>query len=199
MNWIPNHTTLHGDHIVLEPLQPYHFDELIMLARDHRIWTHIPIDMSDDGKCRTVMHQAIELRKGGTEFPFAICHNESGKLIGSTRLMNIVPQHRKLEIGWTWLHPDHWATIVNPECKLLLLKFCFEQLAAIRVQLKTDENNIRSRKAIIKIGAQFEGILRNDWIRDNGTFRNSAYFSIIDDEWPEAKGKLERRLKELAN
>ena len=99
-------------------------------------------------------------------------------------------KHKKLEIGSTWLHPDYWATAINPECKLLLLTYCFEVLQAVRVQLKTDEKNMRSRKAIEKIGGQFEGILRNDMIRDNYTKRNSAYFSIIDDEWKDKKARL---------
>ena len=97
--------------------------------------------------------------------------------------MNIEPVHKKLEIGWTWLHPEYWASEINLECKLLLMTFCFEEWNAVRVQLKTDENNIRSRKAIEKIGGQFEGVLRNDMIRDNGTNRNSVYFSILDTEW----------------
>jgi RimJ/RimL family protein N-acetyltransferase len=104
--------------------------------------------------------------------------------------MDIQQQHKKLEIGSTWLHPTYWATVVNLECKLLLLTHCFEVLEASRVQLKTDENNIRSRKAIEKIGGQFEGILRSDMLRDNNTKRNSAYYSIIAEEWPVIKIKL---------
>ena len=92
------------------------------------------------------------------------------------------------------MHPDYWATAINYECKLLLLTFCFEKLQAVRVQLKTDEHNWRSRKAIEKIGARYEGILRHDMIRENGTIRNSAYFSIIDSEWPETKQQLQHKL-----
>ena len=104
--------------------------------------------------------------------------------------MDIFPKHKKLEIGSTWLHPGYWATEINLECKLLLLTYCFEELKAVRVQLKTDENNIRSRKAIEKIGGQFEGVLRNEIIRDNGTKRNSAIYSIIDEEWTAKKERL---------
>ncbi len=107
--------------------------------------------------------------------------------------MDIQPNHKKLEIGWTWLHPDYWGTEVNLECKLLLLTYCFEELKTYRVQFKTDENNIRSRKAIEKIGGKFEGILRHDMIRDNGTKRNSAYFSIIDSEWGDVKRALVKK------
>ena len=129
-------------------------------------------------------------RKKGNQFPFVIFHKHNKKLIGSTRFLDIQPKHKKLEIGSTWLHLDYWATEVNLECKLLLLTYCFENLQTIRVQLKTDENNIRSRKAIEKIGGQFEGILRNDMIRANNTIRNSAYYSILINEWNEKKLKL---------
>jgi RimJ/RimL family protein N-acetyltransferase len=105
--------------------------------------------------------------------------------------MDIQHKHKKLEIGTTWLHPDHWGTVINFECKLLLLTYAFETLRALRVQFKTDENNIRSRKAIEKVGGRFEGILRNDMLRDNGTRRNSAYFSIIEEEWSGVKKMLE--------
>ena len=108
--------------------------------------------------------------------------------------MDIHPKDRKLEIGWTWLHPDYWATAINPECKLLLLTYCFETLKTIRVQLKTSDINLRSRKAIEKIGGKFEGVLRKDRIRDNGVPRNSAYFSIIEEEWESAKKNLEKLL-----
>lgn len=173
-----------GEQVELIPLELKHFEELTNLAKESKIWEFIPIDMSNSEKCQLTFTNAMIQREKGTQFPFVIYHKKNNKIIGSTRLMNIEPEHRKLEIGWTWLHPDYWATVVNLECKLLLLNFCFEELKTIRVQFKTDENNIRSQKAIRKIGAQFEGILRNDMIRDNGTFRNSAYFSIIIKDWP---------------
>jgi len=190
MNWIKENTTLHGETVDLLPMAESHFGALIELAKEKRIWEFIPIDMSTEEKCKAIFLKGFEERTAGTQFPFVIFHKKENKIIGSTRLMNIVLLHKGLEIGWTWLHPDYWATEVNLECKLLLLNFSFENLKAIRVQLKTDENNIRSRKAIEKIGAQYEGILRQDFIRDNGSFRNSAYFSILDKEWNEKKVKL---------
>jgi RimJ/RimL family protein N-acetyltransferase len=126
-------------------------------------------------------------------------YKQTGKIIGSTRFMDIQSRHKKLEIGWTWLHPDYWATAVNPECKLLLLDYCFETLRTSRVQLKTDENNLRSRKAIEKIGGHFEGILRNDMIKENGIKRNSASFSIIEEEWPVTRVRLIRLLEKKRN
>ncbi len=199
MNWNDRNTTIVGEIIKLVPMEEFHFEELASLAKEKRIWEFIPADMSNQEKRFQVFSKAILEREKGTQFPFVIYQQKDNKIIGSTRLMNIEPEHRKLEIGWTWLHPDYWATAVNLECKLLLLKFCFEELKTIRVQLKTDENNIRSQKAIRKIGAQYEGVLRNDWIRDNGTIRNSVYFSIISPEWKEVNGKLLALLNEKLN
>lgn len=190
MSPIPPETILQGKLVELIPLEKVHFEELTDRAQEKRIWEFIPITMSSAHDCIQAFTKAIIERDNGSQFPFVIYHKQDRKIIGSTRLMNIEAVHRKLEIGWTWLHPDYWATAVNVECKLLLLTFCFETLQAIRVQLKTDENNIRSRKAIAKIGGTFEGILRNDWIRDDGTFRNSAYFSIIHSEWEITKTRL---------
>ncbi len=197
-NWIPNDTILTGKTVKLIPLQEAHFEELKELAKEKKIWEFVPRDMSTDEKVVKALAGGIAEREMGTQFPFVIYHQADKKLIGSTRLMNAEPDHKKLEIGWTWLHPDYWATAVNLECKLLLLTFCFEDLKAFRVQLRTDENNIRSRKAIEKIGAKFEGILRNDMIRENGTKRNSAYFSITDEEWPEAKNRLTHLYQNIA-
>ncbi len=190
MNWINSDTILKGDLVELIPLKKNHFVELEHVAREMRIWEFIPIDMSTKEKCLQTFATAMGEKEKGTQLPFVIWNKQKKKIIGSTRLMEIYPAHKKLEIGWTWLHPDYWATAVNLECKLLLLTFCFEELKAIRVQLKTDENNIRSQKAIKKIGGQFEGILRNDWIRYNGTIRNSVYFSIIHTEWEKVHKKL---------
>ena len=108
---------------------------------------------------------------------------------------NIFPEHRKLEIGWTWYDPAYWRTGYNRECKLLLLTYCFEVLNTVRVQLQTDENNERSRTAILGIGATYEGTMRKERIRANGANRNTAMYSIIDDEWVEVKAKLQASLK----
>ena len=191
MNWIDGDIIPDGPTVQLQPLKEDHFEELVNLGNDKAIWQHIPVAMNTQfDRLQALISGMVEKGKG-TQFPFAILHKASGRLIGSTRFMDMHQQHLKLEIGWTWLHPDHWGTRANPECKLLLLSHCFEVLKTRRVHLKTDEHNIRSRKAIAKIGASFEGILRYDMIRANGTKRNSAYFSITDDEWPIAKQKLQ--------
>lgn len=190
MSWINSSTILKGSLVELVPLEVKHFAELEILSREKRIWEFISIDMNTAEKCLEVFAKAIIEKENGTQFPFVIFHKQEKKIIGSTRLMNIKPNHKNLEIGWTWLHPDYWATEVNLECKLLLLTYCFEELKTVRVWLKTDENNIRSRKAILKIGAKYEGTLRHESIRDDGSIRNSPYFSFIHTEWENAKNNL---------
>jgi RimJ/RimL family protein N-acetyltransferase len=174
-------------------MQREHFAELEALSKDARIWQHYIFDGTNSAKFLGHMETGLIEKDKGTQFPFVIYHKADNKLIGGTRYLDIVPAHRKLEIGWTWLHPDYWGTPVNNECKLLLLTFAFETLKALRVQLKTDENNIRSRKAIEKLGAKFEGVLRNEQLRDNGTHRHSAFYSILDTEWEEVKERLMNR------
>ena len=194
-NWINNSTELKGDQVQLLPLKKEHFEALLQLAQDKRIWAYYSLDGSDTNRLRTALEEALLERQKGTQFPFVIIEKSTQKPIGSTRLLELKQVHRKLEIGWTWLHPDYWGTAINLECKLLLLSFCFETLGTTRVQLRTDENNIRSRKAIEKIGATFEGILRHDLIRDDGTHRNSAYFSIISPDWERVKRELAEKYR----
>lgn len=189
-NWIKYPTTLTGQTILLISLEKPHFEELETLAKDKGIWEFYPFDGTNSEKFINAFATALIERENGNQFPFVIFHKQGKKIIGSTRFLDIQPKHTKLEIGWTWLHPDYWATEVNFECKLLLLTYCFEELQTTRVQFKTDENNIRSRKAIQKIGGKFEGILRNDMIKDNSTKRNTAIYSIIDEEWQDSKLKL---------
>ena len=188
--WIEHPTRLVGQTVELWPMERPHYEDLKMLAKPKEIWQFYTFDGSNADRLAQVLDATLADRDLGLQYPFVIYHKSEQRIIGNTRLMDIQIQNRKLEIGGTWLHPDYWASEVNPECKLLLLTFSFERLKAIRVQLKTDENNSRSRKAILKIGAQFEGILRRDMIRDNKTFRNSAYYSILDSEWPTVRQAL---------
>lgn len=199
MNWIKPDITLGGDFVDLLPMEEKHFDELLVLAQEQRIWEFLPNDMSTIEKHRAYFYRALELKEEGGQFPFVVYHKMEKRIIGSSRYMFIDEKHRKLEIGATWYQPVYWGSIVNLECKLLMLTHCFEELKTIRVWLKTSVENIRSRKAIEKIGAKFEGILRNDMIRDNGTKRNSAYYSIIDDEWEETKAHLQNLINKKVN
>lgn len=189
-SWINYPTILEGQTVSLIPLEEMHFPVLVQLANDQRIWQFYPYSGTDSARFLSVLSAALAERNAETRFPFVVIHKAHNKIIGSTSLLDLQPKNLKLEIGSTWLHPDYWATPVNLECKLLLLTHCFEKLNTARVQLKTDENNLRSRKAIEKIGGQLEGIFRNDMLRDNNTRRNSAYYSIIQEEWPEKKIKL---------
>jgi len=194
-NWTSNPLVLKGQTVTLKTLTKDHFPQLEELARDKRIWEYYVYDGSDRSRFRQVLDAALTELAKGTQHPFVIFHSGDQRLIGSTRFLDIQRIHKKLEIGSTWLHPDYWGTEVNLECKLLLLTYSFENLGALRVQLKTDENNTRSRKAIEKIGGKFEGILRHDMLRDNNTKRNSAYYSIIDDEWTQLKTDLSSQLR----
>jgi len=194
-HWIKHPTLLHGELVDLIPLESSHLEELYEAANDKRIWEFQLIDGTDKQKFMSEYADALYQREQGKHYPFVIVQKSTGKFIGSTRLFDLNATHRHLEIGWTWLHPDSWGTSINTECKLLLLTFSFETLKTIRVQLKTSDVNLRSRRAIEKIGARFEGILRKDRIRDNGSIRNSAYYSIIDDEWPAVKQNLTRQCR----
>lgn len=185
---------LMGDTIDLLPLEKEHFDQLFESAMDKRIWEFFPFDGSDSNKFISHYTEALIEREKGNKYPFAVLHKQTGRLIGSTSLYDIHPNDRNLEIGWTWLHPDYWATDVNLECKLLLLTYCFDDLKCVRVQIRTNNLNFRSQRAIQKIGAKFEGILRKAKIRDDGTIISSFYYSIIDEEWEGVRQDLVSQL-----
>ena len=190
MNWIQHPVILQGEKVKLVPLEHAHFGELLEVGKQERIWEHISINGADPERLLQHLKSAVLKRTTGEQYPFTVIDQKTGKIIGSTLFHNLFPEHRKLEIGWTWYDPVYWRTGYNRECKLLLLTYCFETLKTVRVQLQTDENNTRSRTAILGIGATFEGIMRKERIRANGAFRNTAMYSIIDEEWPRVKSLL---------
>lgn len=143
------------------------------------------------------VENALKAKNEKTEFPFVIVDKQSGDIIGSTRFMDIDDKHQRLEIGYTWLTPAYWRTAINTNCKYLLLRYSFEHLHLQRVQIKTDHENIRSQKAIERIGATKEGILRNHMIRKDGTTRHTVMYSITIEEWPQVKKHLESLLVQL--
>ncbi len=194
--WVPHPSALTGKLVHLLPLEEKHFDELHDAASDKRIWEFYTGDWSERETFNRIFNGTLKKREEGNEYPFVIQLQSTGKIIGSTRLMDIVAYDKRLEIGGTWMMPQYWATAINPDCKLALLNFSFEKLKAKRVQLKTQHDNMRSRKAIEKIGGIYEGIIRKHMLKDDGTYRSSAYFSILDDEWPEVKLNLEKLLDE---
>lgn len=192
--WINSSLVLSGQTVNLIPLNEKHINELFDAASDKRIWEFYPGDWSVREKFIEIYSTALALRAKCKVYPYVIFHKDTQKIIGSTQFLDIAPYDKRLEIGGTWLIPQYWATTVNLDCKLTLLTYCFEVLKANRVQLKTQHNNLRSRKAIEKIGGVFEGVLREHMLKDDGTYRSSAYFSILEYEWISLKPKLQSRL-----
>ena len=197
--WINHPITLSGHLVELRPLEENHFGELFKAASDKRIWEFYTGDWSVHKRFIQIYYGALDQREKGNEYPFVVYYKPSQSIIGSTRLLDIVPYDRRLEIGGTWLMPEYWATAVNLDCKFALLTFCFETLLTNRVQLKTQHDNIRSAKAIQKIGGIYEGVIREHMLKDDGTYRSSAYFSILRSEWPEVKKELHQKLLEKMN
>ncbi len=190
--------TLIGSLVRLEPLSVQAIQDLAGVGLDPEIW-----QLMLYGEIQTVqdMHEwVIDLlkRQGrGTDLPFVVVHHGLNRAIGATRYLNIEPAHNSLEIGGTWYGKEFQGTAVNPEAKYLLLRHAFETLGCQRVQFKTDARNLRSQKAIERLGAVKEGVLRKHLILPDGTVRDSVYYSILDDEWPQVKANLEARLKQL--
>ncbi len=197
MNWIEHPVILENEWIRLEPLISAHIDELATISQDSRIWEFLTFDGMDTHRFKTELKSSVLRRTVGDEYAFTIFDKRENRIIGSTRLLNIFPAHRKLEIGWTWYHPGYWGKGHNIACKQLLLTYCFETLKTVRVQFLVNSKNERSRSAVLKIGATFEGILRNDRIRDNGIIRDTAVYSITDAEWPAVKMMLSKKTEVL--
>ncbi len=193
--WRDIASRLEGSLIVLEPLTFEHEEGLFEVARDAGIWRWMPVNPGGDREAfRSWFEDTLAASEAGTEVAFATLDVESGSPVGSTRYLALRPEHRGLEIGWTWLAPSRWRTGANVEAKLLMLEHAFERLGCIRVEFKTDRRNERSRAAISALPAQFEGIFRKHMLLPDGGMRDSAYYSITEDDWPEAKKNLRQRL-----
>ena len=191
----PTAVVLRGDAVRIEPLDAGHADDLLTAAANPRIWRYLPIPQPTTiEQVRAWIAEALRLAASGDELPFAILDARSGLAVGSTRYLEIRPAWRTLEIGWTWLAAEAQRTRVNTECKYLLLRHAFEELGAQRVQFKTDSRNTQSQAALERIGAVREGVLRKHRILYDGYVRDSVYFSILDDEWPAVRARLEERL-----
>jgi RimJ/RimL family protein N-acetyltransferase len=186
---------LKGAHVTLQPMNEGHLDALSSVGLEPELWKWtINVCSTRDDMAR-YMQAAFADRDTGTALPFVTIESQTNTIVGSTRFGNIDRHHRKAEIGWTWINPTWQRTHVNTEAKLLMLTHAFETWRCVRVELKTDALNQRSRNAIERIGAKFEGILRNHMITDAGRYRDSAYFSVIESEWPDIKTRLERMLE----
>lgn len=195
-------SVLEGEIVRLEPLARRHEQGLFEAARDERIWRWIPFPAGDGSRFPAASSETFHLwfedalarSEAGTEGAFVTLDARTGEPIGSTRYLALRPEHRGLEIGWTWLAPSRWQTGANVEAKLLMLEHAFGRLGCMRVEFKTDARNERSRNALAALPAQFEGIFRKHMLRPDGGVRDSAYYSITDDEWPEVRDNLRRRL-----
>jgi RimJ/RimL family protein N-acetyltransferase len=186
--------TLEGQLVRLVPLAVDHEPELLSAAQDERIWRYTIHDPRTAESMHDYVRSALADRDRGEALPFAVYHREAGRIIGATRYHSISAANRGIEIGFTWYAPEFWRTRVNTECKYLMLTYAFEVLRCIRVELKTDGRNDRSRAAILRLGAREEGTLRSKVIMRDGHRRDAVYFSILDHEWPAVKDRLESML-----
>jgi RimJ/RimL family protein N-acetyltransferase len=185
---------LSGRFVRLEPLALHHHEGLCAAGLAEEIWRWIPYQVKTPEQMRAYIEAGLRDQERGTAMPFATLDAATGMVIGSTRFMNIDVPNRRVEIGSTWLAPARQRTAANTEAKYLMLSHAFEKLGCIRVELKTDARNEKSRAAILRIGAKQEGIFRKHMICHDGRIRDSVYFSIIREEWPEVRARLEARL-----
>ncbi|MCX6034300.1 MAG: GNAT family protein [Chloroflexi bacterium] len=189
--------TLTGKVVRLEPLSEAHIPALALAGRDESIWKYMLYDaLTSEENMTDWVRDILKRQQARTDLPFAVIHLASGRAAGATRYLEMRPQHRSLEIGGTWYAPEFQRTAVNTECKYLMLKYAFEEMNCIRVQFKADVRNEHSIRAIERLGAVREGMLRNHYILQDGTFRDSVYFSILEQEWPGVKRWLEACLRE---
>ena len=182
-----------GRIVRLEPLSPEHEDGLWEASRDSQTWRWLSVVQPQTrDEWRAWIGQALTAADAGTEIPLVTLRNK--EIVGSTRFLALRPEHRSVEIGWTWLHPSAWGTGANVEAKLLQMGHAFDDWGCRRVELKTDALNERSRAALEALGATFEGIHRKHMLVRDGENRDSAWYSVTDDDWPAVRAHLESRL-----
>lgn len=186
--------TLEGTVIRLEPLQHRHADGIVAVGLDPDLWRVTTTRLRSADDVRQYIHTALQEQQAGTALPFATILRDSGTLVGSTRFGNYDAANRRVEIGWTWVAPRWQRTVVNTEAKYLMLRHAFEELGCLRVELKTDLLNVRSQRAMERIGAVREGVLRSHMVVHDGRVRDTVYYSIIAAEWPLVKETLAARL-----
>jgi RimJ/RimL family protein N-acetyltransferase len=187
-------TILEGRFVSLIPLSLDHVDQLWRVGHDPSLWTYLSCVMESPDDMRRYVDSALADQAAGKALPFATVERSTGAIVGSTRFGNIELAHKRVEIGWTWIATPWQRTPVNSEAKLLMLAYAFERAGCIRVELKTDRLNERSREAILRLGASEEGTLRQHMITTSGRLRDTVYYSILDHEWPAVKARLAARL-----
>ena len=190
----PVPVTLEGAYVRLEPLGTQHLDGIMRAGEDDAVWTWLPFRPRTRDEYQAWVDAALASQANGEQLPFATVARASGAVVGSTRLYFVSPRDRRVEIGGTWLAPTAQRTPINTESKLLLLAHCFDALGCVRVELKTDARNEKSRRAILRIGASYEGVMRKHMLTRGGFHCDSVYYAILDDEWPDVRRRLEQML-----
>jgi RimJ/RimL family protein N-acetyltransferase len=188
--------TLAGSHVRLEPLALGHVDALARVALDPALWRWTLSRVETPAQLREYVDAALAAQSAGSALPFATIERASGQVVGSTRFANYSAKDRRVEIGWTFVAPPWQRTVINTEAKLVMLRHAFTVLRCVRVELKTSATNDVSRRAILRLGATEEGTLRKHAILPDGTWRDTTWFSILDEEWPEVEARLEARLRQ---
>jgi RimJ/RimL family protein N-acetyltransferase len=187
--------TLEGSHVRLEPLSESHHAGLSEVGLDPVLWKWIPTQVQTADQMMAYIRSALADQAKGISLPFATVENATGKVIGSTRYLNIEMAHKRLEIGSTWIAPAWQRTAINTEAKYLMMRHAFDTLGCNRVEWKTDSLNTKSRNAILRLGAVQEGIFRQHMVTWSGRLRDTVYFSVIAPEWPAIKAALEAKIK----
>ena len=190
MNLFDTHIILENERVRLEPLEEKHFEVLLEIAGQRDLWEFTSSKINSVQDFRRYFDDALGERKNGSSYPFAVFDKQENKYGGCTRFGNISVIHKRVEIGWTWYHPALQRTGLNRNCKFLLLGFGFEKLGLNRIELKTSLLNLTSQKAMEQIAAVKEGILRNHMINEDGTVRDTVYYSFIKEDWPQIKSTI---------
>lgn len=185
---------LSAEHVTLLPMQMEHIEGLIEAASVGKLWELPFTTVPNPDQMLGAVKAAIVNRDNGSEFPFVVVNASTGRILGSTRYYRVEPVHRNLSIGYTWYSQDVQRSAVNSECKYLLLEHAFERMNCISVQWHTDHRNKRSQAAIKRLGAKFEGVLRNDKIMPNGVIRHTYCYSMLSNEWAASKAFLQSSL-----
>ncbi|MDI7741124.1 GNAT family protein [Lysinibacillus fusiformis] len=187
---IETNVILEGKTVLLVPMEITYKERLYEAVKSAEVWQYTWREVKTIDDFEQILSIAIKNKYDGTQIPFIIKDRLSGEVLGTTRIGDIDLANRNVEIGWTWLSPTVWRTKVNTECKYLLLQYCFEQLEVLRVQFSISGQNIRSQKAVERIGAVKEGVFRKHRIKADGTIHDNIFYSIVDNEWKDVKGKL---------
>ncbi|WP_419886597.1 GNAT family N-acetyltransferase [Paenibacillus sp. B-A-8] len=192
----PRHSILEGTTIKLVPMDESHVEGLARVLRNPNIWEFTWRKITSDEQVQDLITTAFANQTNGSQFPFVIIEQASGQIVGTTRIMHPDLVHRNAEIGCTWISPEYWRTSVNTEAKSLLLHYCFEELKLVRVEFTVVASNLRSQRAVERLGAVREGVLRQHRIRSDGSIHDNVVFSILDKEWPSVKENLHYLLNE---